>query len=170
MSMERRDFLRIVGAASLAARRQIDPAAHGIPCRYCPLRRSRRQRSIAVGPAPQGTADALWIRKRDLPRVNGFELEAAGRVPRRPVHSRSRRPWCAATTSTSPRSRRRPRSRSSPNRPRSVWSFGEMQALRRRALELAHRARFRSARSPGPPVHLAGFRGKKALVITWASW
>ena len=22
----------------------------------------------------------------------------------------------------------------------------------------------------GRPVHLAGFRGKKALVVTWASW
>jgi hypothetical protein len=50
-----------------------------------------------------------------------------------------------------------------------VWSFGEMQALgggltSRVAPDVVVPDR------TGRPVHLSGFRGKKMLVVTWASW
>jgi hypothetical protein len=59
--MERRDFLKIVAA----------PASPAATVLY-------DDRSVAldrVGPDPKRASDALWIRKRDLPRVNGFELK-----------------------------------------------------------------------------------------------
>jgi hypothetical protein len=31
-----------------------------------------------TGPDPQHAADVRWVRKRDLPRINGFELKSQG--------------------------------------------------------------------------------------------
>ena len=51
-----------------------------------------------------------------------------------------------------------------------VWSFGSITApgsglsRSRIAPDVTVSDRL------GRPVHLAGFRGKKALVVTWASW
>ena len=77
--MERRDFLRIVGAASLtpataaAIRRgSAHPLLQRCFTTIAPLR------SIASASTPAGETGALWVRKRDLPRVNGFELKPQG--------------------------------------------------------------------------------------------
>ena len=77
--MQRRDFLKAVGAASLApgaleARRQTGPTSPAATVLY-------DDRSVAlnrVGPSSLRATGALWIRKRDLPRVNGFELKPQG--------------------------------------------------------------------------------------------
>src|SRR5436189_2971330 len=80
--MERRDFLKIVGAASLV------PAAHAAP-EAGPSAAAASpaatvlydDRSVAldrIGPDPTHAADALWVRKRDLPRINDFEVKPQG--------------------------------------------------------------------------------------------
>ena len=51
-----------------------------------------------------------------------------------------------------------------------VWSFGEMQALGGGLANSRTAPDFEVPDRLGRPVRLAGFRGKKALVITWASW
>src|SRR5579862_8137507 len=73
--MQRRDFLRIVGAASIAPgaskARAESPAA-------TVLYDDHAVALPRVGADPGGDASILWIRKRDLPRVNGFELKPQG--------------------------------------------------------------------------------------------
>jgi len=51
-----------------------------------------------------------------------------------------------------------------------VWSFGEIQALGGGLANSRIAPDFDVPDRLGRPVHLAGFRGKKALVVTWASW
>src|SRR5438132_13823674 len=78
--MERRDFLRIVGAASLAPAVPAPAATVLYDDHAVALDRTGRD--------PKHATDALWVRKRDLSvahqRLRG---EAAGRVPCRCVHS-----------------------------------------------------------------------------------
>jgi hypothetical protein len=51
-----------------------------------------------------------------------------------------------------------------------VWSFGEMQALGGGLSNSRVAPDFAVPDRLGRPVHLAGFRGKKVLLVTWASW
>jgi hypothetical protein len=164
--MERRDFLRIVGAASLAPG-AIDAAA--VSPAATVLYDDRAVKLDRIGPAPKGDAGALWIRKRDLPRVNGFALKPQGAcradlcipIPKTLVRGEYFNLTAFARKAGQPVVAE-PGAR--------VWSFGEMQAL---GGGLAHSRIAPDFEVPdrlGRPVHLAGFRGKKALVITWASW
>src|ERR1044071_5230033 len=73
-AMERRSFLRMMGAASIAP--GIADASPRPPAatvlfddRATPLTTIRRDPKNAV---------SLWISKRDLPRVNGFEVKPQG--------------------------------------------------------------------------------------------
>src|SRR6476469_3968134 len=71
--MQRRDFLKIVGAASIAPGA---PAGAAPPSPAATVLYDDRAIALErVGPDPAGTAGALWIRKRDLERVNGFVLK-----------------------------------------------------------------------------------------------
>src|SRR5260370_34511750 len=77
--MQRRDFLKIVGAASLtpeamAALRGAVPASPAATVLYD----DHAVELQRVGAAGAQAPGALWIRKRDLPRVNGFELKPQG--------------------------------------------------------------------------------------------
>jgi len=68
--MERRDFLRIVGAASLAPAVPAPAATvlyddHAVALEH-------------TGRDPKHATDALWVRKRDLPRINGFDVKPQG--------------------------------------------------------------------------------------------
>jgi hypothetical protein len=164
--MERRDFLRIVGAASLAP-----GAIDGVPVSPAAtvLYDDHAVTLDRVGPDPKGATDRLWIRKRDLPRVNGFTLKPQGAcradlcipIPKTMVRGEYFNLTAFAAKAGQPMVAE-PGAR--------VWSFGEMQALggglsnSRIAPDVTVPDRL------GRPVHLAGFRGKKALVITWASW
>src|SRR5437016_2625218 len=72
--MERRSFLRLVGAASIGPGMMSAPAATPTATvlfddRATPLTRIRRDSS---------DASRLWISTRDLPRVNGFEVKPQG--------------------------------------------------------------------------------------------
>ena len=51
-----------------------------------------------------------------------------------------------------------------------VWSLGEMPMLRGGFLESRVAPDFTVPDRAGRPVQLSRFRGKKVLVITWASW
>ena len=68
--MERRDFLRIVGAASLAPAVPAPAATVLYDDHAVALDRTGRD--------PKHATDALWVRKRDLPRINGFEVKPQG--------------------------------------------------------------------------------------------
>ena len=168
--MERRDFLRIMTAASLApsaadGRPEASPASPSTTVLY-------DDRVIVLdrtAPGPRQTADTLWIRKRDLPRVNGFELKPEGACRADlciPIPKTLTRGDYFNITAFAKKAGQpvvaEPDAR--------VWSFGEMQALGGGLANTRIAPDLEVPDRLGRPVHLAGFRGKKALVITWASW
>ena len=164
--MERRDFLRIVGAASLAPG-AVDAAP--VSPSGTVLYDDRAVELDRVGPAAKGDADTLWIRKRDLPRVNGFELKPQGACRADlciPIPKTLMRGDYFNLTAFAKKAGQavvaEPGAR--------VWSFGEMQALGGGLANSRIAPDFEVPDRLGRPVHLAGFRGRKALVITWASW
>ena len=161
--MERRDFLKVVGAASMATAATTTSAGATVLYDDHAITLDR------VDPDPKRAVDALWIHKRDLPRVNGFALKPQGAcradlcipIPKDMVRGDhfnltafAKKAGQAIVADADAR----------------VWSFGKMQALggglskSRMAPDVTVPNRF------GRPVHLAGFRGRKALVVTWASW
>jgi hypothetical protein len=122
-----------------------------------------------IPPDPKDTTDALWIHARDLPRLNGFELKPNGACRGdlcMPIPADIIRGDTVNITAFAARA-----GQSVVAEPGvQVWSFGEMPAL---GGGLAHSRIAPDFTVPdrlGRPVHLAGFRGKKALVMTWASW
>jgi hypothetical protein len=122
-----------------------------------------------IPPDAKDTADALWIHASDLPRLNGFELKANGACRGDlciPIPADIIRGDAVNVTAFAARA-----GQSVVAEPDAqVWSFGEMPAL---TAGLAHARIAPDFTVPdrlGRPVHLAGFRGKKALVMTWASW
>ena len=164
--MNRRRFLQTVGAAAMMPGGSA--AAQTPPTRATVLYDDRvvaldRVRSIAKDPS------ALWVRTRDLPRINGFELKPQGAcredicipVPKGmtdgdyfDLTAFGRRTGQAMVAEPSAR----------------VWSFGEMPVLRGAFLESRVAPDFTVPDRAGRAVRLSDFRGKKVLVVTWASW
>lgn len=52
----------------------------------------------------------------------------------------------------------------------SIWSFGSIPDVRRSTLESGFAPDFEIEDRHGEIVRLSDFRGKKVLLITWASW
>jgi hypothetical protein len=168
--MQRRDFLRIVGAASLA------PAAAGRSAsadeRLPAATVLYDDRAIAldrVGRDPEKAVDALWVRKRDLPRINEFELKPQGAcradlcipIPKGMIRGDYFNLTAFARKAGQP---------VAVHAGERVWSFGEMQALGGGFAASRTAPDFTVPDRAGRPVRLSSFRGKKTLVVTWASW
>ena len=118
---------------------------------------------------PDGAADTLWIRKRDLPRINEFELKPQGAcradvcipIPKTMVRGDAFNLTAFARKAgqsvvADPATR--------------VWSFGEIPVVRGAFLESRMAPDFTVPDRTGRLVRLSEFRGKKVLLVTWASW
>ena len=113
--------------------------------------------------------DALWIQKADLPAINGFELKPQGAcrdeicipIPR-PMMNGSRFNLSAFAQRVGQRVVADPAMR--------VWSFGEIPVVRGAFLESRQSPDFAVPDRKGRLIRLSQFRGKKVLVVTWASW
>jgi len=164
-SMERREFLLMMGAATVAQR---SLAAAAAPPSATALYDDHAVSLAGVRFEPKDAA-ALWIRKRDLPSVNGFEVKPQGAcrddicipIPKTMTRGEhfdltafARKTGQAVVADTGAR----------------VWSFGEIQALRGGFLNSRVAPDVTVADRAGHPVRLSQFRGKKILLITWASW
>jgi hypothetical protein len=164
--MQRRDFLRLLGAVSVTpSRLPATPRRAGATVLY-------NGRTIAldqVGAGSSQAVDALWIRKADLPRVNEFELKPQGAcradlcipIPKTMV----RGPYfnlTAFATRLGQAVVADPGAR--------VWSFGEIPVVRGAFLESRMAPDLAIPDRQGRPVRLSDFRGKKVLLVTWASW
>ena len=122
-----------------------------------------------VGTNPAHSPDGLWVRKTDLPRINEFELKPQGAC---------RGEVCIPVDKTMTRGRffnltAFAHKIGQPlvfNREAHVWSFGEIPLLRGQFLESRASPDFAVPDRTGRSVHLSDFRGKKVLVLTWASW
>jgi hypothetical protein len=160
--MQRRDFLWLLGAA------WVTPAP---PSRAAAtvLYDGRTIGLDHVGPDPSHAADALWIGKTDLPRVNEFEVKPQGAcradvcipIPKTMVRGAyfnltafARKLGQAVVADVSAR----------------VWSFGEIPLVRGSFLASRMAPDVAVPDRQGRLVHLSDFRGKKVLLVTWASW
>ena len=114
-------------------------------------------------------ADArdLWVRSADLPRINEFELKPQGACRADiciPVSKDlSRGQWFNLTGFAR-------KTGEAFVADSGVWSFGEIPLLRGGFYNSRMAPDFAVPDRAGRVVHLSDFRGKKVLVITWASW
>ena len=112
---------------------------------------------------------ALWVRKRDLPRINDFEVKPQGACRADiciPIAKDMLRGEYFDLTAFA----RTVRQTVVADSAARVWSFGEIQSLRGSFLNERVAPDVTVPDRHGRPVHLADFRGKKVLLVTWASW
>ena len=132
-------------------------------------------RSIALtdtGVDPAQSPDALWVRKTDLPRINEFELKPQGACRADvciPVEKSMARGAYFNLTAFA----RKVGQTVVADRDARVWSFGEIPLVSGQFVDSRVAPDFEvplSEPGSGRPVRLSDFRGKKVLVLTWASW
>ena len=112
-------------------------------------------------------AKDLWVRAADLERINEFELKPQGAC---------RADMCIPVAKTLKNGQwfnltgfSRKLGQAYVN-DQNVWSFGEIPVMRGSFYNSRLAPDFAVADRAGKIVHLSDFRGKKALVFTWASW
>ena len=163
--MRRREFLRMTGAA--AAFGGVPSGVSGSSATVLYDDHATDLRSTLVDPKIE--RNALWVRKADLPRINGFELKPQGAcradvcIPIKKDMMRgdyfdltgfAKLVGQSVVVDSAAR----------------VWSLGEIPTLRGAFLESRIAPDFAVPDRKGRIVHLSAFRGKKVLVVTWASW
>ena len=158
--MKRRDFLWTIGAASFAG--QSLKAQAGGTILY-------DSRSVSLNRIDVDAAGALWVQKRDLPRINGFELKPQGMCRDEicvPVPRAMSRGDQFNLTAFAGRVGQKiiadPAAR--------VWSFGEIPVVQGAYVESRIAPDVAVPDRKGRSVRLSQFRGKKVLLVTWASW
>ena len=125
-----------------------------------------------IGVDPDRSPDALWVRKTDLPRINEFELKPQGAC---------RADVCIPVDKSMTRGAyfnlsafaRKVGQTVVVDRDARVWSFGDIPIVRGQFVESRMAPDFEvpvNKERSGRSVRLSDFRGKKVLVLTWASW
>jgi len=154
--MNRRHFVLASAAATLAAANRTTTNATVL----------YGERSVSLDKT-RTEGDDLWVRSADLPRINEFEVKPQ-RACRADIcipipKNLKEADWFNLTgfarkvgevfVADS-----------------GVWSFGEVPVLRGSFLDSRVAPDFAVPDRKGRLVHLSDFKGKKVLVITWASW
>jgi hypothetical protein len=113
--------------------------------------------------------DALWIGTRDLSAVNGFEVKPEG-VCRADVCIPISNEMLRGDAFNVSAFAKRIGQAVVADTDAGVWSFGEIPLLRGSFVEGRRAPDITVPDRAGRPVHLADLRGRKVLVVTWASW
>jgi hypothetical protein len=109
----------------------------------------------------------LWVRSADLPRVNEFEVKPQGACRADICIPLSKDLKKAEWFNLSGFARKVGQAAVADS---SVWSFGEVPLLRGTYFNSRIAPDFAVPDRKGHVVHLSDFRGKKVLMVTWASW
>ena len=153
--MDRRTFLAAGGAAAICS---AEPAA-STTVLY-------GDRSATLDKV-QAEGNELWVQKADLPQINGFEVKPQGAcredlcIPLSKDLVKGN--WFNLTGFAR-------KTREAFLNESNVWSFGEIPMLRGAFVNSRIAPDFAVPDRHGKVVHLTDFRGKKTLVVTWASW
>lgn len=167
--MDRREFLRLAGASAFGSAWAQDGAGAQTAAPVTVLYDDRAVSLRSAATRRDEAAETLWILKSDLPRVNGFELKPEGAcradicIPVSPNLTRGRHFNVTAFA-------RRVGQPVVADREARVWSFGEMPVLRGALLSSRAAPDVAVPDRKGRTVRLSDFRGKKVLLVTWASW
>jgi hypothetical protein len=153
--MQRRQFLLATGGAALGV------AAPGRTATVL-----QDDRVIALNPVGPPAGD-LWVRRGDLPAINGFQVKPQGACRADlciPLSKDLKNGQWFNLTGFARKIRQVYVADS------GVWSFGEIPLLRQASWSSRMAPDFAVPDRKGRVVHLSDFRGKKVLVVTWASW
>ena len=167
--MKRRDFLRTLSSAamlpSMASAQNRGPSTllrAGGTVLY-------GSRAVALPRIDTDASGTLWVQKSDLPRINGFEIKPQGACRADiciPIPRAMMRGDLFNLTAFAGRVGQKfiadPSTR--------VWSFGEIPVVQGAYLESRIAPVVTVPDRQGKPVRLPQFRGKKVLLVTWASW
>jgi len=167
--MKRRDFLWISAAAfakatSSQAASMTDQVqiARGGTVLY-------DSRAVTLARIDIDASGALWVLKNDLLKINGFEIKPQGACRADiciPIPRGMMRGDLFNLTAFATRVGQKfivdPAAR--------VWSFGEIPVVQGAYLESRIAPDVTVPDRKGKPVRLSQFRGKKVLLVTWASW
>jgi hypothetical protein len=153
--MRRRDFLLSTAGAGLA---------FGAPPAPTTVLYGDRAVSLdKIRPDPKD----LWVRAADLPRINQFEVKPQGACRADlciPVGKELKSGEWFNLTGFARRVRQAYIADS------GTWSFGEIPVVRGDFYQSRTAPDFAVPDRRGRVVRLSDFRGKKVLVVTWASW
>jgi hypothetical protein len=165
--MERRHFLRLVGAASIAPTDSLSKASPA--ARATVLYNDRVIALEHVGLSDAREKDALWVRKADLPRINEFVVKPQGACRADVCVPIPKSMLRGAYFDLAAFAKKLGQSVVSDTAAR-VWSFGEIPLVTGAFLESRVAPDFSVPDRRGRQINLSSFRGKKVLVVTWASW
>lgn len=119
----------------------------------------------------------LWVSPEDLTRINGFELKPEGAclgsicIPLKQDQDsesfvrRDGKAWVNVTALA-----RKLEQPFVADNDTGIWSFGAIRATRGSFLTSGMAPDFALEDREGKTVRLQDFRGKKVLIVTWASW
>lgn len=167
--MDRRDFIQITTTGALSQFLGPVRVSAAGPSSATVLYDDRSVSLSMTGKDPRNAADALWVRKDNLPGINGFTIKPEGACRAEvcvPIPKDMMRGQYFNLTAFS---RKIGQSVVSDVDAR-VWSFGEIPMFRGAFVESRIAPDFAVPNRQGRIVHLSDFRGKKVLVTTWASW
>jgi hypothetical protein len=157
--MNRRQFLITTGSAALAVNAPAATTTTSATVLF-------QDQTVALEKIRPDAKD-LWVRAADLPRINQFTVKPQGAcrgdmcVPISKTLKSGE--WFNLTGFAQ-------KLHQSYVAEDGVWSFGEIPVIRGDYYKSRIAPEFAVPDRHGRVVHLSDFRGKKVLVLTWASW
>ena len=163
--MKRRDFLWAMSAAALTSK----AASGGQNSKAAAVSSTVLYDGHAVTLDRTSADPDLWVLKTDLPRINGFQLKPQGAC-RADVCIPVPKTMMRGTDFNLSAFAKKVGQHVVADTESRVWSFGEIPVVRGAYLESRQAPPLTVSNRKGQPVSLAQFRGKKVLLVTWASW